>query len=109
MTQYDQRYQQVEQQYNAGRDITIVAPLSLTEAQQRRNRARMLAKVRSLIGELEQPKPRGLSFDSELLVLETRHVRLAAVGCDLDVEAARPFRTHEELVAVAESGDTDGG
>ena len=55
MTQYDQRYQQVEQQYNAGRDINIVAPLSLTEAQQRRNRSRMLAKVRSLIGELEQP------------------------------------------------------
>ncbi len=56
MTHFDQRAQQVETQYNAGRDITIVAPLSLTDAQQRRNRSAMLAKVRSrwIAGVLEQ-------------------------------------------------------
>src|SRR6266487_6704454 len=56
MTQFDQRYQQVENQFNAGRDINIVVPLSLTAAQQRRNRNAMLAKVRSrwITGVFEQ-------------------------------------------------------
>ncbi len=56
MINFDQRNQQVAQQYNAGRDINIVAPLSLTAAQQRRNRRAMLAKVRAhwIAGVLEQ-------------------------------------------------------
>ena len=49
MTQFDQRYQQVENQYNAGRDINVYQPaLSLTEAQRKRNRSRMLERVQAI-------------------------------------------------------------
>ncbi|GLV59795.1 hypothetical protein KDH_66190 [Dictyobacter sp. S3.2.2.5] len=47
MTKFDQRYQQVHQQYNAGHDINMIASPSLSEMQQKRNRSRMLAKVRA--------------------------------------------------------------
>src|SRR6266511_1226892 len=40
---FDQRNQHVENQYNAGRDINIIAP-SL-DAREKRNRSRMLQKV----------------------------------------------------------------
>jgi hypothetical protein len=49
MTQFDQRYQQVDTQYNAGRDINVYQPpLSLTERQRKQNRARMLDRVQSI-------------------------------------------------------------
>lgn len=56
MSHIDQRYQRVQQQYNAGHDIHIVTPLSLTDAQQKYYRSRMLEKVRSywITGVLEQ-------------------------------------------------------
>src|SRR6266487_7058506 len=56
MTQFDQRYQQVENQFNAGRDVNIFVPPSLTAAQHRRNRNAMLTKVRSrwITGVFEQ-------------------------------------------------------
>ena len=41
MTQFDQRYQQVETQYNAEHDINVQQPLlSLTEKQRKRNRSK---------------------------------------------------------------------
>src|SRR3989442_14767242 len=49
MTTFDQRNQQVETQYNAGRDINVYQPpLSLTEAQRKRNRSRMLERVQAV-------------------------------------------------------------
>jgi hypothetical protein len=59
MTHFDLRHQLVDQQYIAGRDMYIqqlAAPLSLTVAEYRRNRSRMLAKVRAfwITGVLEQ-------------------------------------------------------
>jgi hypothetical protein len=50
MTNFDLRNQQVETQYNAGRDIAIyqqIVPITLTIAQQKRNRVAMLERVRS--------------------------------------------------------------
>jgi hypothetical protein len=50
MANFDLRNQQVDTQYIAGRDVAIyqqVVPLTLTVAQQRRNRVAMLNRVRS--------------------------------------------------------------
>ena len=49
MANFDLRNQQVDTQYIAGRDIAIyqqIVPLTLTEAQQKRNRTAMLDRVR---------------------------------------------------------------
>src|SRR6266699_930256 len=57
MTYFDQRSQRVDTQYNAGRDVHIYqSPLSLTERQRKRNRARMLERVQAIwiTGFLEQ-------------------------------------------------------
>ena len=59
MTQFDQRYQQVDQQYDAGRDINIYpngVPYGMTPVQQRQNRERMIERVRIfwIKGVLEQ-------------------------------------------------------
>src|SRR3989442_1426689 len=48
MTQFDQRYQHVETQYNADEINIHQQPLSLTEKQQKRNRARMLDRVQAI-------------------------------------------------------------
>ncbi len=49
MTSFDQHNQQVQTQYNAGRDINVYQPpLSLTEAQRKRNRSRMLERVQAI-------------------------------------------------------------
>jgi hypothetical protein len=49
VTSFDQRNQQVQTQYNAGRDINVYQPpLSLTEAQRKRNRSRMLERVQAI-------------------------------------------------------------
>ncbi len=49
MTHFDQRNQRMETQYNAGRDINVYEhPLSLTEAQRKRNRSRMLDRVQTI-------------------------------------------------------------
>jgi predicted lipid-binding transport protein (Tim44 family) len=49
MTSFDQHNQQVQTQYNAGRDINVYQPrLSLTEAERKRNRSRMLERVQAI-------------------------------------------------------------
>jgi len=48
MTQFDQRYQQVETQYNADQITIQQQPLSLTEKQRKQNRMRMLDRVQSI-------------------------------------------------------------
>jgi hypothetical protein len=48
MTQFDQRYQQVENQYNADHITIRQQPLSLTEKQRKQNRTRMLDRVQSI-------------------------------------------------------------
>src|SRR5712691_8748250 len=49
MTTFDQRHQQVDTQYNAGRDINVYQhPLSLTEMQRKQNRTRMLERVQAI-------------------------------------------------------------
>src|SRR5260370_4308116 len=48
MTQFDQRYQHVETQYNADEINIHQPPLSLTEKQQRHNRVRMIERVQSI-------------------------------------------------------------
>ncbi len=48
MTQFDQRYQQVETQYNAEHITIQQQPLSLTEKQRKQNRTRMLDRVQAI-------------------------------------------------------------
>ncbi len=48
MTQFDQRDQQVETQYNADQITIQQQPLSLTEKQQKQNRTRMLDRVQAI-------------------------------------------------------------
>jgi DNA replication protein DnaC len=48
MTQFDQRYQQVDTQYNADQITIQQQPLSLTEKQRKQNRARMLQRVQAI-------------------------------------------------------------
>jgi hypothetical protein len=48
MTQFDQRYQQVENQYNADHITIQEQPLSLTEKQRKQNRTRMLDRVQRI-------------------------------------------------------------
>ncbi len=48
MTQFDQRYQQVETQYNADHITIQQPPLSLTEKQRKLNRTRMLNRVQAI-------------------------------------------------------------
>src|SRR5258708_5518435 len=61
MTSFDQHNQQVQTQYNAGRDINVYQPpLSLTEAQRKRNRSRMLERVQAIwIDGVLEPSVRG--------------------------------------------------
>ncbi len=58
MTQFDQRYQQVETQYNADHMTIQQQPLSLTEKQRKQNRTRMLDRVQAIWieGVLVQPR-----------------------------------------------------
>src|SRR5260370_32748767 len=48
MTQFDQRYQHVETQYNADQITIQQQPLSLTEKQRKQNRTRMLDRVQAI-------------------------------------------------------------
>jgi NACHT domain len=48
MTQFDQRNQQVDTQYNADHITIQQQPLSLTEKQRKQNRARMLQRVQAI-------------------------------------------------------------
>ena len=48
MTQYDQRHQQVDTQYNADQITIQQQPLSLTEKQRKQNRTRMLDRVQAI-------------------------------------------------------------
>ncbi len=48
MTQFDQRYQHVETQYNADQITIQQQPLSLTEKQRKQNRSRMLDRVQAI-------------------------------------------------------------
>jgi hypothetical protein len=48
MTQFDQRYQHVETQYNADQITIQQQPLSLTEKQRKQNRTRMLDRVQTI-------------------------------------------------------------
>jgi NACHT domain len=48
MTQFDQRYQQVETQYNADQITIQPPPLSLTQKQQKQNHTRMLQRVQAI-------------------------------------------------------------
>ena len=48
MTQFDQRYQQVDTQYNADHITIQQPPLSLTEKQRKQSRARMLERIQSI-------------------------------------------------------------
>src|SRR5205823_10944955 len=48
MTQFDQRNQQVDTQYNADHITIQQQPLSLTEKQRKQNRARMLDRVQAI-------------------------------------------------------------
>ncbi len=48
MTQFDQRYQQVETQYNADHITIQQQSLSLTEKQRKQNRTRMLERVQTI-------------------------------------------------------------
>ena len=48
MTQFDQRYQQIETQYNADQITIQQQPLSLTEKQRKQNRTRMLQRVQAI-------------------------------------------------------------
>jgi GTPase SAR1 family protein len=61
MTTFDQRNQQVDTQYNAGRDINVYQhPLSLTEKQRKQNRMRMLERVQVIwIDGVLEPSVRG--------------------------------------------------
>jgi len=71
MTQFDQRYQQVDTQYNAGGDIHLhQPPLTLTEQQHQRNRAVMLDLVQSIwIDGVLEPSLHGASQ----IALELQH------------------------------------
>ncbi|MFL5694820.1 MAG: hypothetical protein ACJ795_23770, partial [Ktedonobacteraceae bacterium] len=68
MTQFDQRYQQVDTQYNADQITIQQQPLSLTEKQRKQNRARMLKRVQTIWidGVLEPSLPGAAQIALEL-------------------------------------------
>ena len=62
MTQFDQRYQQVETQYNADQITIQQPPLSLTEKQRKQNRTRMLDRVQAIwINGVLEPSLQGVA------------------------------------------------
>jgi type II secretory pathway pseudopilin PulG len=70
MTQFDQRYQHVETQYNADEINIHQQPLSRTERQQKQNRARMLERVQAIwIDGVLEPSVRGTAQ----IALELQH------------------------------------
>src|SRR5260370_29214925 len=76
MTQFDQRYQQVDTQYNAEHITIQQQPLSLTEKQRKQNRTRMLDRVQTIwIEGVLEPSIQGAAQ----LALELQHKPSAVV------------------------------
>jgi GTPase SAR1 family protein len=76
MTQFDQRYQQVEIQYNAEHITIQQQPLSLTEKQRKQNRTRMLDRVQAIwIEGVLEPSVQGAAQ----IALELQHKPSAVV------------------------------
>ena len=76
MTQFDQRYQQVDTQYNAEHITIQQQPLSLTEKQPKQNRTRMLDRVQAIwIEGVLEPSIQGTAQ----IALELQHKPSAVV------------------------------
>lgn len=98
MTQFDQRYQHVETQYNADQITIQQQPLSLTDKQRKQNRIRMLDRVQAIwIKGVLEPSVQGAAQ----IALELEH-KPGAVLTPLWQEV-RAFDTTRRLSSVDNS------